>query len=346
MRPAKLIGRRFSDGTIEIGAFMEWEDVYKACVGYVYELERQLPREKYLLYLTGSYGDIVTNLALLNSFYEKNGVEVIVIMPQRWELLAQRFNYGFVQYLLMDDSFEMRVRVSVCNIGRPFLREPGMLFPLLPTLHPWLAEFNRTDRISEFELRRGLLGVEVGANFDVPPLDERRLQHIHDFLKQSNVAKGKSICLSFLTNSNDPMPEWVQDLIYSTLQDSGFDCLINNAQSFPGKQLGSVIVPDGAKTIDIPCDCPFEVVEYCGGFIGSVNGLTMVLGGLKVLNSRLAYTDFPESCLMGEGPTGDIKGPRMERILKGDLLNRFIRVPTDEGREAVVEACKELISRF
>jgi len=322
---------------------MEWQDLYKACVGSIHDVESQLPRDKYLLYLSGSYGDIILNLALLKSFHEKHDKSIIVLMPSRWELLAKRFKYQFVDYILIDDAFDQRIRLSMANMGRPFLREPGLLFPLLPTLHPWLAEFNRSGRISDFELRRGLFGVKMGSKFDVPPLDEERQQQVQGLLKNLEIKKGRTICLSFLTNSNQTIPEWVQFLIYSTICERGFDCIINTAYSFPGKQLGNLVIPNNSKQIEIPCDCPFEFIEYFGGFIGVLNGITVVLGGVQTVKSHLAFTDAKQTSSLIEHFSDE---DPICRTLGPDQLNQFTMIPTELGREEIVEGCNALMSRF
>lgn len=326
---------------------MEWNDLYKACVGYTYELEKQMPRDKYIFYISGSYGDILPNLALLSSFYEKNKTPIIVLIKKQWKLLADRFNYPFVDYLIIEDQTEVRLRLSICNIGRPLLREPGLVFPLLPTLHPLMAEFCRSERVTDYEMRRGLLGLKVGTKFNVPSLTTQRAVEINRILSNLGVHAGRTICLSFLTNANDTPPDWVQALIYETFRDSGFDCILNVSETFPGAQPSKTFLPAAAKTVEIPCDCPFEFIEYFGGFVGALNGLTLMLAGVRKVSSHLAYTDIQsEAALLSDEVNNSTNEPRINRVLRHDVLNEFTVVPTELGQVAIVDACRDLMSRF
>ena len=133
---------------------MEWEAQYSAREGLIRHLESQALPDSYVLLLTGSFGDIFPNLALLKSFHESTGKRITVVISNRWSLLASRFSFEFVKYVLFEGRAAGLIHQALLNSGRAFMRIPGYLYPLLPTLHPLVCDFILSGRVTDYEVKR------------------------------------------------------------------------------------------------------------------------------------------------------------------------------------------------
>jgi hypothetical protein len=308
---------------------MEWESYYKAFISPVAVVENQLDPQSYVLHLSGSYGDILPNLALFREFHDKYKMPISCVIPEVWRELTGRFGYPFVRYYFLNSEFDLVLRRSLVLRGHFFLREPGSVFPLLPTLHPFLGDIALSERTTDFEIKRVLLGLPPSSPFDIPPVDETRAAEIHDVLRKMGLERGNTVVISFNTNSNPTASPETQEYICDQLVRSGFSLLIN---SHPGSRGQTSDRLPGAR-FSIPPDCPFEVVEYCGAYLGSLHGLTNILGGMREVNAKLGCTEFTSAEPILNN-NREISGGslRPDRQLKHDLRNRFYMIPIDSTK--------------
>jgi hypothetical protein len=326
---------------------MEWDAVYDSHRGVIEGIERQLGFDCYILYLSGSYGDILPNLALLGKFAAYAGKPVSVLMPDRWARLAERFSFPHVKYYLLTSHQDVMIRRGILLVGRPFLKRPGYVFPLLPTLHPWVGEFALTERVSDFEVKRCLLGLPFGDTFDIPPLPPSRQSEIDTLLNSYVVRKNRTVLLSFSTNSNPTAPDTVQESIARAVVDSGFFPIFNSAKTFGTRSYrGDNINISDYSSIEIPCDVPFEYTEFCGGYIGSLHGLSNILFGMRPLSAIMGCTGYAKNCqIVNNGVTISSDSLKPERQLRHDLVNSPSFIPVDLGDEAAYIATVSMLKQ-
>ncbi len=320
---------------------MEWEARFHESLGSLRNLEIGLGGDRYQLLVTGSYGDVFPNLALLNSFYSEYKTPIVVLLPESYASLARRFDYPYVQYVLVKGESIGRLHALLCSSGRPFIRSPGYLFPVLPTLHPWVADFVLSERVTDYECKRQLLGLPVGAPFDLPALATSRTAELLDSLKNENIESGGSAMLSFHSQSNPVISLEAQLLIIKKLISNKIQVVMNTASSAALLETYKRVFSElPLKYFDIPCDAPVEVVNYAGRYIGGAHGLTVILGSF-ISSAKLIQVEQPDGGLIrnnGRFITGE--SLNVARVLRGDLRNLFDFIPGN------LELLKSAINRL
>jgi hypothetical protein len=252
-----------------------------------------------------------------------------------------------LHYHLLTSQQESVIRRGLSLLGRPFLRRPGLVFPLLPTLHPWIGELALTERVSDFEVKRALLGLPFADTFEIPPLTPSRHAEIESMLNSGIVRENRTVLLSFSTNSNPTAPNSVQEAIARAVIDSEFVPVFNSAKTFGSRSYrGENISNSDYATIEVPCDAPFECVEFCGGYIGSPHGLSHMLFGMRPLSSILACTGYSANRpLLNNGITISSDSLKPERQLRGDLVNSPGFIPVDLGDDAAYTATISILNQ-
>ena len=322
---------------------MEWETSFDHSQGLIRRLEEAALPGSFVLLLTGSYGDIFPNLALLRSFHESTGKPVTVILSSRWSLCAARFSFGFVKYITFPPSLQSQIHGAILNSGRPFKRSPGFLYPLLPTLHPLIADLILTGRVTDYEVKRLILGLEPKAPFFVPELSAARLTKVRSYLLERNIVLGKSVVLAFKTNSNPAPPHSIQMQILNHLQNENLDICINISDSFQELSTKESSEHRKASVVDIPCDAPVETVEMIGGYIGAAHGLTAILATFGD-NKVIAQTTLAKPELIPNN--GRLINPdiiRLNLCLRDELRNNLIEIVSDLGSAAASAGIGEFV---
>jgi hypothetical protein len=255
---------------------------------------------------------------------------MVVLIPEAYALLAARFSYPFVQFQLITPEIQFRLHGLLCSSGRPFLRAPGYLFPLLPTLHPWVADFVLSERVTDYECKRQLLGLPIGAPLELPVLSESRLAEIYDSLKFIDFEFGNSAILSFHANSNPIIPIETQCFIVEKLIEDKVQVVMNTAGNAMLLETYKKLFNNlPVKYFDLPCDGAVEVVNLAGNYIGGSHGLTAILGSFPS-GAKLTQVEHPMSDLITNNNRQiSPDSLKIHRALKGDLVNKFNSVPGD-----------------
>ena len=265
---------------------MEWEARYLNNEGALKRLEYQLGSENFQLLISGSYGDILPNLALLNAFHNTNGRTISVLVGDQWRTLAHRFESDFLKFSFINASQQQWLHAVLSSLGRPFIRAVGYLFPTLPTLHPWVADFILTERVTDYEAKRAILGLAVGTKMELPPLKPARLEEIYGTLSARGIPRNKGVLLSFHSNSNPIVDLTTQITIVKISIKRGLKVVYNTAGANIEQNFLKELEGMGVAFYDMPPDAPFEIVEYLGMYIGSAHGLTAILASFPC-NARM-----------------------------------------------------------
>jgi hypothetical protein len=309
---------------------MEWESRFFAGSGALRGLELDLGVDRYQFLLTGSFGDIFPNLALLNNFYSHYRTPLVVLIPEAYAYLALRFNYSFVKYQLITPELQFRIHGLLCSSARPFLRSPGYLFPLLPTLHPWVADFVLSERVTDYECKRQLLGLPIGANMELPALSESRMVEIRESLKLIDFEFGNSAILSFHANSNPPVPIETQCYLVEKLIAQKIQVVMNTAGNPMLLETYKKLFNDfQVKYFDLPCDAPIEVVNLAGNYIGGSHGLTAILATFPSTAKLTQVEHATAGPITNNNRQISPESLKIHRALKSDVINNINSVPGD-----------------
>lgn len=317
---------------------MDWLQYHKSTTSLVKQVEMMFERDSYIFFVCGSYGDVLPNLALLNTFSKINNERIGIVINERWAALFKRFNEFDAKFVKINEKDDNRLRMALMSGNTRFVREKGVVFPLLIVMHPWLSDLILYERVTDFEVKRALLGLPKGETIDYGMLSEERRLEIESYLDSKGVVKGKSVILSFSTNSNDTPRFEFQSLIVELVKEMGFTPILNVARTSSTWEKGKVVKADSAIEIEVPCDAPFEFIEFAGFHIGSMHGLTAILGSRKT-DARLA-TVVNKSNVKSEniGRIIDSTSLTLERLLVHDLKNYEHKIPIDAGVSEIKEA--------
>ncbi len=310
---------------------MEWEGFFNSHQDIVRSLERGVDSNYYQLFVTGSYADVYPTLAFMKAYYEKIQTPISVLISSRWQLLANRFLYPFISYRFYEPHYEMYIRSSLQLQARPHVRRPGYLFCTLPTVHPYISDFVLSDRVTDLECRRLMLGLDVGTPLDHPPLSESRRSEINQLIANAGIIKNRSVIIAFETNSNDAPPESIQRCIDSEVRALKFVSLVNSAATSAAPPKGKNADGIGTKTIEIPCDAPCEIVEEAGFYIGAPHGLTVILS-IFGTNAKLANVPaVATGSVLNNNRLIDARLLDMNHAFRGDVRTPTFQIsPSDD----------------
>lgn len=300
---------------------MEWEQRFLSNEGRLRNLEAQLGIDNFQLLITGSYGDIFPNLALLNAFHHVNKKMITVLVGEHWKLLADRFSNDFTKFFFINGAEQNWLHTLLCSQGRPLVRDVGYLFPTLPTLHPWVADFILTERVSDYEAKRALLGLPIGAQMELLPLKEVRSAEISDALGNLGAEKSNGVLLSFHSNSN-PMVDLESQLVIARFFVERGRRVVYNVS---GSRVDGIFLNQlselGVALFDVPCDATIEVVEYLGAYVGSAHGLTAILSSFPCTAQIIQVVPPPGSLIVNNNRLITTDSLRVDKALRSDLLN-------------------------
>ena len=307
---------------------MEWQLQYRNGAEMLTRVERQLNQDEYIFFVTGSYGDIFPNLCLMEAFHSLFNKRVNIIINERWKTCSSRFQYDFLTYHFINNNFEAALRRNLPLAGRPYLREPGFIFPLLPTLHPWIAECVLTQRMTDYECKRLLLGLPYGTPLRMPDLNEERKTEIYNHLKNDlKMPSGQSAILAFSTNSNPTASIETQKFIANFLNENNISVFFNQAKTFDRSYVGENYEQDDYRTISVAADCPIEFIDYAGYYIGSTHGLTAIASTLPA-SAAIAQTYFEDTKrLINNGVEISPDSLLMSNAMRHDLKNKVNLIP-------------------
>ena len=279
----------------------EWELVFDNGQRIVKEIEFIAGRDKIPLFVSGSFADIVTTLALLPALSRSQGnVSIIVVMSTRWRLLAARYTFPFVSYVEINDQVDAILREELARLSRPHVLRPGVLFPTLPTLHPLIAEAVLSGRITDLECRRLLFRLPIGEHLATPSLSAERSAEIEEQFAVTGCRSGKTVVISYSSNTNKMMPKGHQKLLINYCRSLGLDVLINLAKTFDKWELSDPYSDEEVRHIDLPCDAAIELVEKAGHYIGGSHGLTVLLSifgaNLRFFGQSIDATTYDSCC--------------------------------------------------
>jgi hypothetical protein len=283
------------------------------------KFEKNFPQDEFILFITGSYGDVYPVLALMKSFVEHHKRPTNIILDKKYTLLASRFRLPGLKFHIVEDEKAFRWTMQIFR--NLFFLEPGVIFPSLLTMHPFIGEAVVTFRLPEFlEAYRLLLELPVGAPLHWGEVSQLRKEAAERLLVDAGLRLNKTVIISLITNSGAQNPDIVNRII-RRFEESEFDVAINMA----GEILGGFSVPNETKTISIPCDIPIEVMEAAGFMVVAHSGLGFI-SVVQPHNSKVVIID-----------------PQFkERYQKGMFLNKPIKLQA--GSDFInLPKCKEIL---
>jgi hypothetical protein len=226
-----------------------------------------LPQDKLILLNTGSFGDVYINLALLNSFVDFHDENIQVIVEAKYSPLTNRFHNDRIFYSTIQSVGRLHALIELSN--RRHLLEKGRIFPLLPTMHPFIAEASLSQRMTIFESSRLLMGLPYGSPLHWGNFETVRFE-FEAFIEKTGITQGDSIIISPVTQSNTPVSTADLEAIVRAANENNLRPFINVA----GNNKGDTFT---GNTISIPPHFAVELHDYAGYFVTALSGLSLAL---------------------------------------------------------------------
>jgi hypothetical protein len=284
-------------------------DFYQA-----YNFQLSLPRNQYILLLTGSLGDLVPNFFLVEDFARLRNERVVVLTYQSMMSFATRLDSELVDLRFFKDEDSGQFHNMLYATGCFFTLEHGRIFPLLLTLHPYIAEATITGRMMDYEAKRLLLGLEYGhpLSFRYDEKVTKQSQENFSFVKKFR----HSIVISPVAHTNQGLsPVFVKALV-KELKDV---CIILNLAGANQKLESDFFAfTSGANNVrycNLGAGEVFEVVKFIGAHIGPLNGLT---GLLILFDDTSKHVVLREECLTNPSLDAPYELERISDLVKDD----------------------------
>lgn len=280
-------------------------------------IESQLPDQAYIVLISGSFGDVVFSLLLVSHFSQIRSPESVVgLIPKGFEGLATRLlgqsNLGFRS---LDHSLIVTLHRSLVKMRMPFRLCKGRVFPLLLTLHPYIAEAVLSNRMLDFQAKRLLLGLETNVRVSFP-YDPLTTKEMPLFFRELGVRTGSTLVISPIAQSNPSMPRLNVERIINSFS-SQFDIVINLPRSFFREYVDLERYTGGtARLVSLKPDSVFEFVKAAGYYIGAAQGLTSLL---LCFDESTKIVLVRDSVIMNGNLSSPISWDTMVDILGEDL---------------------------
>lgn len=257
---------------------MEWQ-AYANRFYSTQQLINQFDHKTYFFLLGGSFGDLLPNLSLIREFIIINDTIVNIIVDSKWKKLCERFIFKNLNFIYINS--ELQFRVALMQQNRIFSLLPGIIYPLLPTLHPNLGELAALGFISDTQIKKYLLRLNQNTKFELPIINSNENNILrngfNEILISLNCRPGKTVVLSLENNSNPPLHILHLELLLSCLKkNNDLDILFNTSSTFNTESIYSEYY-QRFPTFQIPQDYPIEFIEAAGYHVGTTHGLSMII---------------------------------------------------------------------
>ena len=177
----------------------------------------------------------------------------------------------------------------------------GYPYPLLPTLHPHMGEAVMSGRISDYEVKKLLLGLGKEDLMHVPAATVDKRCELDAMLKSKNCRPGHTLVISFERNSMPPMSIDLKTKIIEMMKTHlSLDILINESQTFSDRNSFSKFSNSG-NSINVPGDYPLEFIEAAGYYLGVSHGLSALLGTMECTAKMAIIVDITEDFVLNNG---------------------------------------------
>jgi hypothetical protein len=266
---------------------VEWEVFFKYFNSTRISTQSLDPNAFQIL-ISGSYGDIFPNFALLKEVAKHHSRKVIAVVDEKWSSLLPRFANNDITYITIQN--EQAFKQSLMSEGRPYVFMPGWVYPVLPTMHPFLTDLQLEGYITDFEMKKAILHLPRETKFVLPMVSSDRILELKFAIESAGCILGKTCILSFENNSNPAISEKIIEELVNILKGKGIHVALNVASTFNTKNW----VPDSLSKLPklrVPADAPNEFIELAGAHVGSFNGLSLILANFRTKAKVAVVTD-------------------------------------------------------
>ena len=261
---------------------MEWQDYHlrKSRLSDFWKqanliaLESSLPKDSFLPYICGSFGDIYGVLLLLDSFVEVHDKDTFALIDKNFFRLAERFSRPGLSFGFLEPDLRLR-RLLGIHRGSYMLR-PGEIYPTLTTLHPLVAEAILTRRLSIVEAWRLILDLPKAAPLKInqpTPSQIAELALIKAYLQSF---KRPTVCLFPGNQSNSGIPCELFRLLVGAIRAHGWEPVLNMTGTNGLEEYNDLSL----ATLNVSPHLLVETCEIFDAVVTTASGVSAVLGML------------------------------------------------------------------
>jgi len=216
----------------------------------------------------GSFGDVYFQTAIINE-YNKNNEDAIHLM------IDEKYK-EFIEKTIQD------IKVLVYYVESPKIHNlltqnkilgeiKGLPIRLLPTIYPYIPELIYSGKLKYPDFIRTLIGSKVQGKIQSLENNEALKTEARNLLEKQKLPIGNTIMISCENNTHQEFKEEIWWEVIDIIEKRGFTVCINSSGTLSSKQRN--LLNPKLKTMSIPPHLAVSIIEQCGGYIGTSNGL-------------------------------------------------------------------------
>lgn len=240
--------------------------------------EKTLPGGKTFV-ITGSFGDVYVQSAILREANPSSTSHTVVIDPDYKEFAQMIFGADF-QILTTNTN---NLRSLLCKIGA-LGHADHLPILLLPTLYPMIAECIHNNSLNYCDFVRLLIKSEFKGKIN--PLEDNQNSRVYaqKILEKPGGIVGRSVIVCPNNNTNVPFSENFWDDVCKTIAEHGWVPIINHA----GINSASGIC-QAWPSVSVPPQLAITVTTIAGAYISGTNGFSTIQA---IFNQQTAGLHF------------------------------------------------------
>ena len=203
---------------------MEWQSYHKRNRA-ITSFERRLTSDNLILFVCGSFGDIMGVLLLLRSFVAYHDLAITLLIDKKYVSLTRRFQQERVTFVLVES--EQSLRILLQSSRERYALLPGEIYPTLPTLHPLVGEAVLSRRLTVVEGWRLVLRLPAKAKLYLPLLDPQNESALQSLSRNINSGNRRTLCFFIGSQSNTELPDQLLERVILSFLSIGYDVFIN-----------------------------------------------------------------------------------------------------------------------
>lgn len=234
-------------------------------------------KRNWILMAPNSLGETATVCGLANSFIEKHGHGITLVIPQSHAFIPECFPNTFDRIVYLD----LAVMRQFSESG--FI--PQNFFCVDFPINTWPKQNGdgRTFEIYErwletagcaglnfIDLYRYILRLDWTSKFTLAQVPEKSYIKANKIIEDLNIKRDRTVVFFVGANTNKPAPAYLWERMARLYSEKGYDVVIN--------KYGAMLLPEGlsihgAKVIDIELDVAIPICEYAGNVVSNASGI-------------------------------------------------------------------------
>ena len=225
--------------------------------------------DKRVAHVHGSFGDIYFQTAVINEYNCIHENSINIMIDEKYKEFVSKIIKNKKIEIYFVESPKIHNLLSQNNI---IGEVNGLPIRMLPTLYPYIAECLYAGKLRYFDFARIL--IRSNAQGQIKPLEQglELINEARSILETLSLPIGKTILISCENNTHLEFDEEIWIEIINIIEKYGFTVCVNSSGTLVNGQ--KFLLDNRFKKLSMPPYLAVTLIEQCGGYIGTSNGLT------------------------------------------------------------------------